>query len=257
VIEIRKNGLVCLQFPHLKRFDDLRHGIFTREGGCSREPFAGLNVGLSVGDSPGRVMQNRGMVAEFLEIQDLVFLRQVHGDKVYMHRPVSDAGDTRASGAVASADAAVTDTTHHALVVQVADCQAVLLYDPLKRVVANIHSGWRGSTRNVVGRTVHAMVSAFSCRAEHIHAGIGPSLGPCCAEFINYKDEIPRDYWGYKDKDNRFDLWSMTRDQLRDAGVGDGRIDTAGMCTKCSKDRFYSYRGEGQTGRFAACIGMV
>jgi len=257
VIEIRKDGLGCLQFPHLREFDGLRHGIFTREGGCSRKPFAGLNVGLSVGDSPNRVIQNRAMAARFMGIRNLVFLEQVHGDEVYMPKPVSGNGKTRVPDALPPGDAAVTDRTGHALVIQVADCQAVMLYDPINRVIANIHSGWRGSIRNIVGKTVHAMVSSFSSRAADIHAGIGPSLGPCCAEFVNYKEEIPRSYWGYRDRDNRFDFWSITRDQLRDAGLRDGLVLAAGMCTKCGKDRFYSYRGEGQTGRFAACIGMV
>ena len=69
MIEIEKDGLICLQFPHFLQFEDLRHGIFTRQGGYSRKPFHDLNVSLSVGDSPGRVTRNRSRIAAFMGIQ--------------------------------------------------------------------------------------------------------------------------------------------------------------------------------------------
>jgi copper oxidase (laccase) domain-containing protein len=87
-------------------------------------------------------------------------------------------------------------------------------------------------------------------------AGIGPSLGPCCAEFINYREEIPQVYWRYKDADHNFDFWSLSREQLLHAGVPAKNIETSRICTRCRTDEFFSYRAAKTTGRFAAVIGL-
>ena len=154
------------------------------------------------------------------------------------------------------ADAAVTDLTDQYLVIQVADCQSVLMYEPTRRVVANIHSGWRGSIGNIIGRTVDAMAGHFGCSPGRIQAAIGPSLGPCCAEFVNYKIEIPEELWAYRSTDNHFDFWAISSDQLIGAGVPKKNIESSQTCTRCRTDEFYSYRAEKTTGRFAAIIGL-
>jgi hypothetical protein len=87
-------------------------------------------------------------------------------------------------------------------------------------------------------------------------AGIGPSLGPCCAEFVNYRQEIPSGLWAYRRDTVYFDFWAMTRDQLNAAGVCEDHIETSRLCTRCNSDRFFSYRGEKRTGRFPAVIGL-
>jgi hypothetical protein len=84
-----------------------------------------------------------------------------------------------------------------------------------------------------------------------ILAVIGPSLGPCCAEFTSYKEIFPEAFRKFIVRDNHFDLWEISRRQLLDAGLEEKMIDIAGICTRCNTDFFYSYRGEGITGRFA------
>jgi YfiH family protein len=153
-------------------------------------------------------------------------------------------------------DALVTAARGRYLTIQVADCQAVMVYDPVRRVVANIHSGWRGSIGNIIGRTLQEMTTAFGTAAGDLIAAIGPSLGPCCAEFVHYRKEIPRSFWPYKNTDHHFNFWAISHDQLCEAGVPTGHIFTSKLCTRCHTDRFFSYRGEGTTGRFAAVIGL-
>jgi YfiH family protein len=131
-----------------------------------------------------------------------------------------------------------------------------MVYDPVRRVVANIHSGWRGSIGNIIGRTLQEMTAAFGTAAGDVVAGIGPSLGPCCAEFVHYRKEIPRSFWPYKNADHHFNFWAISHDQLCEAGVPTEHIFASQLCTRCHTDRFFSYRGEGTTGRFAAVIGL-
>jgi hypothetical protein len=123
-------------------------------------------------------------------------------------------------------------------------------------VVANAHCGWRGSLAGVAVRTLQVMESRFESSARDVLVGIGPSLGPCCAEFVNYRREIPPALWGYRRGSAHFDFWAMTRDQLTGAGVPAAHIETSGMCTRCRPDRFFSYRGETTTGRFPAVIAL-
>ena len=275
-----KNGVSFFQFPKLLEFSNLQHGIFTRKNGTSQKPFRSLNVSFGVGDDRQRVLQNRKIIARCLRGDDFVFIDQVHGngvlifaqeyepDNPYSADSLAEPAFTETgkgsgevfefgSGQPLRGDAIVTDIPHKHLVVQVADCQAVLLYEPVRRVVANIHAGWRGSINNIIGRTVELMEHNFGCFSRDIVAGIGPSLGPCCAEFINYRQEIPAAFWPYKDDRDHFDFWSVSRDQLCAAGILAENIDVGRICTKCDIDTFFSFRGEGTTGRFAAIIGLT
>jgi YfiH family protein len=251
-----KNGLAYYQFEHLAAFPEIQHGIFARGGGRSQAPFHHLNVSFAVGDDPEDVGRNRQLVAGCLEGKDLVFIRQVHGNTVRVIDGRSGPAPVSGADPVPVGDAMVTDRAAKLLVVTVADCQPVLLFDSARRVVANIHSGWRGSVANVAGRTLQVMRERFGCSARDVLAGVGPSLGPCCAEFVNYRNEIPRELWDYRRDSVHFDFWAVTRDQLIAAGVPAEHIQTSGMCTKCHTDRFFSYRGERHTGRFPAVIGI-
>ena len=258
MIHREKDGLSFYQFSHLAACAGIRHGIFTRNGGCSPAPFNSLNVSHGIGDDESRVEANRQTVGRCFRGADLMYSRQVHGRQVINLVDYSD--HQRGSPHLAEpivGDAMVTDQPQKALVIQVADCQSVLLYEPARRVVANVHCGWRGSIQNIIGCTVETMAQQFDCNPGRMIAGIGPSLGPCCAEFINYKAEIPQAFWNYKDSNHHFDFWSISCDQLTKAGVAPENIETSRICTRCRADEFFSYRSAKITGRFAAVIGMT
>jgi hypothetical protein len=138
-----------------------------------------------------------------------------------------------------------------------ADCQSVILYDPEQRAVANLHCGWRGNVRGVIGEGIRKMQAVYGADPERLLAAIGPSLGPCCAEFIHYKNELPEEAWKYQVRPLYFDLWQWSRDQLRAAGVREEHIAVAGICTACHTEEFYSYRREKVTGRFGTVAGLV
>lgn len=253
MIQTTKNGLTFFQFSHLARYPEVTHGIFSRMGGVSEPPFDSLNMSTSVGDNSEAVEKNRRAVAECLGRRPLAFLNQVHKTDVH----VLDASAPALPEKQQNGDALITATPGLLLGIKLADCQAVLLYDPIKKIVANIHSGWRGSVANIIGKTIETLKARFCSHPTDLLAGIGPSLGPCCAEFVNYKMELPRSFWACKDDKDRFDFWQISKNQLTEAGVPEAHIETADICTRCRTDQFFSYRGEGKTGRFAAVIGMT
>ena len=215
-----------------------------------------MNIARDIGDDHHSVEKNRGIIAGCFGNWRLVYASQVHSDRVLV---VDDSSLDRVnpgSPAPLMGDALITNMHRIGLVIQVADCQTVLLVDTRRQVVANVHAGWRGSIKNILGRTISTMEARFGCRARDMLAGIGPALGPCCAEFINYRTEIPEKFWAYKDNSHHFDFRAISRDQLIACGVPAEKIAVSRICTKCSTDMFFSYRGEGKTGRFAAVIGL-
>ena len=223
---------------------------FSRHGGASEAPYHSRNIGLHVGDDEARVLRNRALLKEELGLSRLVSAKQVHGDSILNVDWLPDA-DVEHVGH----DALMTNIPDVGLMIQQADCQAVMLYDPEHGAVANIHSGWRGSVQNIIAKTVAAMTAAYGTRPASLSAAISPSLGPCCGEFVNYQQELPPAFYGYQTQPNHFDFWAISRDQLRDTGVRIEQIEIAGRCTVCDGD-YFSYRRDKVTGRFASVIGM-
>jgi len=248
------------EFDHLKNNSNIIHGIFERSGRTSTEQFNSLNMGMNSGDKRSAIADNQKLIIKKMGKKPLIFLNQVHGTEIkILKKAENDFSESFQSGKETyTADGIITDMKDVFLVIQVADCQAVVLYDNKTRVIANIHSGWRSSVKNIIGKCVAKMISEFACNPDNIIAGISPSLGPCCSEFVNYKDEIPENLWKYKigDKDY-FDFWAMSCDQLMDKGIKNTNIENMRICTKCNMDEFYSFRGEKTTGRFASVISMV
>jgi len=231
-------------FKIFSDLDEITHGVFTGFRNLPDRKTIPFNTSHSDDYSSDSVEHNRLEIKNVLDVNQLFFLNQVHGTQVVTY-PGSREGD-----------ASVTDKKGIGLVIQTADCQPVMLYDPEKKIIANIHSGWKGSVSNIIGETIHQMKKMFNCHPGDILAGIGPSLGPCCSEFINYRQEIPEKYWNYKRENRLFDFWQLSRDQLQNEGVSAIHIENMEICTKCHSDVFYSYRKNKTKGRFSSVIGM-
>ena len=243
-----------LTHPNLSLIENVQHHVFSRHGGCSQGDYASLNLSLGVGDDNDAVQQNRRILLAHTQSACLAFLNQVHGKQVLTVDKQSFSGGVPEILHVGTGDALMTNIPGVALVVLVADCQAVLMADPVKRVIANVHVGWRGNVNHIICRTIAEMHSRFACKPEELRVGISPSLGPCCAEFVNFAREIPEMYWHHRDRRNRFDLWALSREQLLLEGVAPENIHVSGICTRCRTDKYFSYRENKITGRFAAAI---
>ena len=255
LLRFNKNGLFIYQFSIFNSAPDIIHGIFTRHGGFSQGNYKSLNLSFSVGDDPQRVVKNREQVLKVLNLEHLLSLKQVHGkNSVIIDRISNETGAMEPECGVG--DILMTRIPNQGLMIKQADCQSVLLYDPQNRSIANIHCGWRGNVENVLGEAVIKMKTHFGSNPQDLLAGIGPSLGPCCAQFLNYRREFPREHWTYQGRPYYFDLWRLSRDQLIAAGLAENRIEIAGLCTSCLTKDFFSYRKKRETGRFATVIAL-
>ncbi len=246
-------GLSCYQSSLLAAFPELTHGFFTRRGGVSLGAYDSLNLSFNVGDRREAVAENRRRVRESLGLRVLASASQKHG-----RREVVVGGEPwpRPGGELEAADILLTRQPGVGLLIKQADCQAVVIYDPGRRVVANIHCGWRGQVQNVLGTAVARLKEQFGCQPANLYAAISPSLGPCCAEFRLFRQEFPQEFWPYQTRPRYFDLWRLSRDQLLAAGLKEGRLAVAGLCTRCGAAQFFSYRREPITGRQGTVIAL-
>lgn len=185
-----------------------------------------------------------------------VLLHQIHSTRVLDAAVVSPSG--------ADGDALITDKPGLLLVVKTADCLPILLVDPVRRAIAAVHAGWRGTAAGIAAAAVAALRDRFGSRPADLWAGLGPSIGPGCYEVgRDVAESRPgRPEWGkalrpVAGRPDRFtlDLPGANRAQLLAVGLAPDHIGPAGACTHCSPDllswrrdhrsdaRLYSFAG--------------
>ncbi|MBW2060162.1 MAG: laccase domain-containing protein [Deltaproteobacteria bacterium] len=246
----------CLTFYRFELYDSfpgLVHGVTTRVGGISPQ---GLNLAFGPHDSAANVQANLDLVSRAVGFDRLVCAKQVHGDRSLVVGTESDCDSDSGGEALGGFDALITADRGLGLLVTLADCQGVVLFDPARNVVAVVHNGWRGSVADILGKTVFRLKKDFRVRPGDLLVGISPSLGPCCAEFDNYTEELPPEFWKYRIRDQHFDFWDISRDQLTAAGVRSENIEVAEVCTVCD-DAFFSFRREKLSNRFGLMAGLA
>jgi len=197
------------------------------------ERFPWLEHGFGTRQSPDLARDHR-----------LATLHQVHSDICLPARG--------RAGLLGDGDALLESTPGHLIAVKTADCIPILLVDEEHRAVATVHAGWRGTVQGIVRRAVQAMEDEFGTRPERLHAAIGPGIGECCYE-------VGPDVAAHFGADGTcsIDLADADRRQLLDAGVAEGRIYVAGLCTKCGTADFYSYRRDKErAGRMLSFAGI-
>lgn len=225
---------------------NVRALVTTRSGGVSSAPWASLNLGDHVGDDPVAVAENRRLLRALLPDEPR-WLRQVHGvDCVAADSAPPDC----------TADAAFTRQRGVVCTVLTADCLPVLLCDAAGVVVAAAHAGWRGLVAGVLERTIAAM----AVTPAEVLAWIGPGIGPTAFEvgaevrdaFVAQAPEAAQAFVTRGGGKYLCDLPGLARQRL--ARLGIRHLASADLCTFADAERFYSYRREGVTGRFASLI---
>lgn len=250
MIRNEKQGIHWLEFDLLKNVSRLTHGVFLRHGGFSKGVVNGLNMGFSVGDNPEHVQANIQAAAAALNLATIYSCKNSHGIGI-----LDVPSETEPTSQVA--DALTCSTPQAGLLIKHADCQAAIFYDPIHHVVANVHSGWRGSVQNIYSKVIHHMQAKYHSKPEELLVGIGPSLGPQSAQFINYKTELPEAFWQFQIKPDYFDFWEISAWQLRNCGVLPHHIEIAKIDTYLSTEDCYSYRRDKPTGRHGTIVALL
>ncbi len=238
----------------------------TRIGGVSSGAYASLNMGLHVGDKKEDVLQNRKKIAASLGIDpgSFVAAEQVHGAETYVVTGQEEgAGALDYHDSIPGVDALITATAGLPLISFYADCVPLFFLDPVKRVVALAHAGWRGTVKKIARQTVLQMRESFSSDPADILVALGPSISRDFYEvnervIVEFKGVFPgyKEFIVYRGKESYLlDLWQANMMVLEEAGIARDNILPANLCTYREDRYFYSYRREmGKTGRMASII---
>ncbi|MFZ4618943.1 MAG: peptidoglycan editing factor PgeF [Bacteroidota bacterium] len=234
----------------LSAYPEVLFGMSTNSGGVSPGTM-GLNLSFHVEDTPENVKANRTLFFSALGIseQDVAFTRQQHTVDILK---VSGPGNNE------TCDALCTNVKNVFLAISIADCTPVILYDPVLKVAAGIHAGWRGTAGRIVPRMVERLSAEYGTNAEDLIAFIGPSAGKCCYE-VGWEVASQFDPGSYSlraDGKYLLDVKHANVLQLLDSGVPNSNIEVHSDCS--IHDRLYhSYRRDGkQSGRMYAVIGI-
>lgn len=254
---VEEQGLRYFQFELFEQ-QPILHGVITRKGGFSQPPYDSLNTGGTVGDDKGAVYQNHIRIFEAfdLDFSSRLDVWQVHGTHILCGDEPRDPDVPHVK-----ADGILTDNPGVTLFMRFADCVPILLYDSLNNVIGIIHAGWQGTYKQIARVAIEKMISCYGSTPESILAGIGPSICQDCYEVGPEVIKAFRGSFGQKAdqffiaRENHYflDLWAANRETLLSAGVR--QIESAGICTACHLEDWYSHRAEnGSTGRFGVLM---
>lgn len=170
--------------------------------------------------------------AQMMGVKSFIRPKQVHGDHIEIDPTQNDGFE---------ADAVILTQKGRGLVMNFADCTSVILFDPICKIAAGIHAGWRGTAAQIARKTAAKMIELGSA-PENIRAAIGPCISKCCFEVTEEVVEALQPFTVFEPKGEKFmvDLKETNRRQLEASGVKN--IDILPNCTVCENERFFSYR---------------
>jgi polyphenol oxidase len=225
--------------------------LSTRVGGPPDSPF-GMNLSFNVGDDPANVQANRGAFFNALRIkqEELAIPRQIHSSTVVR---------ADSPGTYPDCDALVTDRPRVFLCVSTADCIPLFIYEKEKRVVAAIHSGWRGTVAAIAVQGVRKMVEEYGADPKAMCAYVGPAASVCCYAVSpdvasRFEPRFVREMGG----NLHVDLKGTVLSQLLSVGIPPAAIDISPLCTISEAELFHSFRRDGaRSGRMMGVTGLI
>lgn len=241
MIRKEKEGIEWIEFEILQEFPEVKHAVFLK----------GSNFDLREKQEESSLEKNQRKLSEILEIKQWVKLWQCHKSDVIEAKKEEEKWVLKKDF-----DGVVAQEKGLGLLIRHADCQAALLYDPVQKVIGNIHCGWRGSVLNIYQKAILFMNSLYGCLPKNIRVCISPSLGPEAAEFIHFRVELPESFWKYQVKPTYFDFWEISKNQFIEAGILEKNIEIARICTFMNQKDCFSYRRNKLTGHHGTCIAL-
>ena len=252
-----QNKIKTLHFSNLQKCIDIIHFSTTRIEGQSTGNLVSLNLGYTVNDKPENVSSNLKKLANTFgfEKYQMVSPRQTHSRNTGLVKSVNDIFD--------DTDALITNIPNICIFIRTADCVPILLFDPVQKAVAAIHSGWKGTVQEISKHTIKLMQKEFGTNPSDLITGIGPSISPEVYEVgpevvKQFQEKFGKNQIIKTRKDSEKDLlnlWKVNQQMLINSGIPENQIEVAEICTYSNPELFYSARRDGvKTGRLATGI---
>ena len=258
IIHENINGTEFIQFRRLLEFSNLKHCYTLRKNE--------INVQIKDGDNTDLISSYK-KVADALGVnwKHIVKPHQTHTDKIEKVESYTDQFE--------EVDGVITNKKDIILCTTSADCTSLLFYDDNKKVVADVHSGWKGTLQKIGKKAVEKMIAEYGCNPKDIICCIGPHIRKCHFEVEEDVMQMFKNEFEYMDrideiietgrkvdgvKKYNVDTTLINKIILKEAGLQDENIIDSNICTVCNSDLFHSYRvDKEQSGRNCAFIGMI
>ena len=257
IFDEMEGAVPYLSFPMFRDTGLVTDGFSTRLGGVSEGCFSSLNLSFDRGDDRAAVAENFRRMGEALGVrcEDMVLSQQIHTTNI---RIVTD--EDRGKGITrerdyTDIDGLITNVPGICLVTTYADCVPLYFLDPVKKVIALSHSGWRGTVGKIGKKTVELMHDNFGSDPDDILAAVGPSVCQDCYEVSadvtdRFREVFDRSVWDelfYEKPDGKYqlDLWKANEKIFLEAGIRKDHIAVTNVCTHCNSEILYSHRAMG------------
>ena len=260
-------GVTYVSFPLLER-EGVVCAFTTRLGGVSKGDCTSMNLSFTRGDAEEDVRENYRRIGECLgiDMDQAVLSHQVHKTDLYMVTEEDKGRGIRpGKERLFEIDGLMTREKGIPLVTFFADCVPLIFYDPVKRVIATSHSGWKGTVGKIGAKTVEAMEEKMGCRREDILAVIGPSICQNCYEVsedvaLQFEAAFTGEQYekmNIKKANGKYQLEKCKANEyiLMDAGIKKEHLAVTDLCTCCNPDFFFSHRAsQGKRGNLSVIL---
>ena len=253
VIHKKKEGVEYLQFRRLLEYkDNITHAFTVGKNNDFRIPFYNSRQNKLTDEQIEKNKNSYKKICKVIGIEynDIVKTNQVHkdiikkvNDKVNKNEP--DFFEEIYEGT----DGLVTNKKNLAICTTNADCIVLMMYDTKKNVIANVHSGWRGTIQKVSAKTIEKMEQIYGCNPKNIICCISPSIRKCHFEVDedvkNMFENSFKDISKFASKENKWhiDTVKINIEILKEKGVKEENIIDSKICTVCNSNLIHSYRG--------------
>lgn len=282
-----KNGVVYFSYPGLEATGIVKHLFSTRLGGVSENEFSSMNLSFTRGDEEEKVSENYRRIAKILDCEpdDMVATYQTHTKNLrVIHKEDKGHGVTREKDFF-DIDGLITNEPGVVLLAYFADCVPLYFVDPVNKVIALSHSGWKGTVQGMGEATLQKMAQEFGTNPENVHVAIGPSICQDCYEVSqDLVDAFEKDFWPRYQLDDalfmkpileemendrpalflskgngkyQLDLWLANKLVLLKSGITKEHMEITNVCTCCNPDLLFSHRAsKGKRGNLCAFLAL-
>ena len=229
-----------LKSVKLKKFQEISHCFFNRNGGYSSGIYKSLNCGFGSKDKKNNILKNINKVKEIIncDFNKLILLNQVHSNRIYC---INKPSKKKLIG-----DALITCKSGLALGILTADCAPVFIYDKRKKIIGAAHAGWRGAYKHIIIKIIKKFINTGSKKKDLI-AVIGPCISQENYEVKNnfkkkFLKQNPKNRLHFKLKKNKiyFSLSKYIKKQILDMGIS--KIDVINKDTFDKRNQYFSSR---------------
>lgn len=231
--------MVVLESHYLNKFKDISFGLSTKLGLDRKAPHY-FNTSKSVDDNEQTVEENRDAFYAYFGLKNnqIALQKQEHTDTVtVVNQP----------GFVGESDAMITNIPNIGIVVSTADCGNIYIFDKEKKVIAGIHSGWRGTQKRIVEKTIIKMKELFGCNPSDFVVYIGPAISK---KHFEVKEDVAKlfdeKYISFRDGKMFVDLVKMNYEMILGQGVLKNNVQKSNLCSYNEENLFHSYRRDGK-----------